>query len=103
MGNEREQIAGLDVMRLRLIGRLNYQEDLIDGEDGPSFIGPLEDLDERREVRRERLDDSDDEIVFLEEQRIEREMINERWIQRWSIFNQGDLVMVRVVYEGGGR
>lgn len=24
MGNEREQIAGLDVMRLRPIGRLNY-------------------------------------------------------------------------------
>ena len=32
----------LDVMRLRPIGRLNYEEDLVDDENGPSFIGPLE-------------------------------------------------------------
>ena len=64
-----------NVLRLRPIGRLNYQEDL-EEENGPSFFGPLE-LDVRREVRREQLEESDEEVMFLEKRPTEREIINE--------------------------
>ena len=39
--------------------------------------------------------------MFLEKRPTEKEIINERWKQRWNVFYERELVMVRVVYEGG--